>query len=783
MKFKHRLLFLISVALMSYALTSRYYYPVGDDNKKILKEAELHFKSQKYDAALPLYLTLEKSSPDNLDYRFKIGICYLNKSSSKNQSIKYFEDILQIEPKMTDILYYLGRAYHRSYMFDKAIEYFDQAALSKKTSPDNRKELDYYIDCCEQGKIMTSNPVDVRIVNLGAPINTTGSEYVPVISADESVLIYTYKGPKSKGGLRDEYGRPDPKGQYYEDIYHSYKMQETWLAPEKNKLFYATVFSTKIQEGINTAGHDASIALSADGQKLFIYKDSDVGSGDIYMSELDGASWTYPVKLNININSDYWEGSASLSADENTLYFTSEKPGGFGGKDIYKSVKREDGIWGEAENLGSIINTAADDDAPFIHPDGKYLFFSSKGHKGMGGYDIYISEYTDKGKWTAPANLNYPINTTDDDIYFVVTASGEHAYYSSGRIGGFGDQDIYQVEMGSLKKIHKLIMVKGRVTLNDEFTDAEITVTTDRDNATSHYNSNASSGKYLVSLNSGKEYKLKFNVIGFSEKILHINAVDVRKFEERNEDIHLYSPEFKPGLVIDGNLLYTEDPVNPASDITVIVTNVAETINRTVVSDHRGHFRFINLPLDEHYTISFDAKDPDIMKGSEPVITGKISIRGVPQSGLTINDLMTNEDGSYKIGKTVNIAGDYVNLPADIPPMDSLYHGNPQLYQEIIKRFGDKTAINLVFKVQIAAFYNADKFDYSSLLDLGEVVQEVLADSITRFTIGNCKTLKEAEELKKVIIQRDVVDAFTLIFYNGKRKYIKEVISENFYAE
>ncbi len=783
MKFKLRLLFLISLALISYALSSKFYNPAGNDNKKILKEAELHFKSQKYAAALPLYLTLEKSSPDNLDYRFKIGICYLNRSNSKNQSIKYFEDILKIEPKTTDLLYYLGRAYHRSYMFDKAIDYFKRADLSKKTSSDKRKSLNYYITCCRQGKIMISNPVDVQIINLGPPINTEGSEYVPVISADESVLIYTYKGTKSKGGLRDEYGRPDPKGQYYEDIYHSYKMQETWLAPEKNKLFYATVFSTTIQEGINTSGHDASIALSADGQKLFIYKDSDVGSGDIYMSELDGLSWTYPVKLNININSDYWEGSASLSADENVLYFTSEKPGGFGGKDIYKSVKREDGIWGEAENLGAIINTSEDEDAPFIHPDGKYLFFSSKGHRGMGGYDIYISEYTDKGKWTSPENIRYPINTTADDIYFVVTGSGEHAYYSSGRIGGYGGQDIYKVEMGSVKKIHKLIMVKGRVTLDDEFTDAEIIVSSDRDKVTSKYKSNSSSGKYLVSLNAGKKYKLKFSVVGFLEKILHINARDIQKFEERKEDIHLYSPEFEPKLVIDGNLLYSENPVNPAGAITVTVTNETETINRTVISDQRGYFRFINLPINEHYIISFDVKDPNMVKGLEPVIIGKISVRGEPQSSLTLNDLLTNEDGSYKIGKTVDNSDGYVNLPADIPPMDSLYRGNPSLYKEIIKRFGDKTASNLVFKVQIAAFLDADKFEYSSLLDLGEVEQEVLEDGITRFTIGNFKTLKQAEELKKVIIQRDVVDAFTLIFYDGNRKYIKEVISENFYSE
>ena len=187
-------------------------------------------------------------------------------------------------------------------------------------------------------------PLDVNIQNIGRPINTNGSEYVPVISTDQSIMIYTYKGEKSIGGLRDEYGNPDPKGTYSEDIYLSYKVGDSWIPPEKNKLFYATVFSTKVQEGINSAGHDASIALSVDGQTLFIYKDTEIGSGDIYISERDGTAWTYPTKLNININSDHWEGSASLSADKQTLLFSSERPGGLGGKDIYMSVKREDEI-------------------------------------------------------------------------------------------------------------------------------------------------------------------------------------------------------------------------------------------------------------------------------------------------------------------------------------------------------------------------------------------------------------------------------------------------------
>ena len=192
---------------------------------------------------------------------------------------------------------------------------------------------------------------------------------------------------------------PDSKGTYSEDIYLSYKVGDSWIPPDKNKMFYATVFNTKIQEGINSAGHDASIALSVDGQTLFVYKDTEIGSGDIYISERNGLAWTYPTKLNTNINSDHWEGSASLSADKQTLYFSSERPGGMGGKDIYVSVKREDGIWGEAISLGPDINTSEDDDAPFIHADDKTLYYSSRGQQSMGGYDIFISRRNENGEW------------------------------------------------------------------------------------------------------------------------------------------------------------------------------------------------------------------------------------------------------------------------------------------------------------------------------------------------------------------------------------------------
>jgi outer membrane protein OmpA-like peptidoglycan-associated protein len=198
---------------------------------------------------------------------------------------------------------------------------------------------------------------------------------------------------------------------------------------------------------VNTASHDACIAVSPDGKQLFIYKDT--RSGDIYVSTLTDPTnyvWSKPVSLGENINSKYQEPSVSMTADGKTLFFSSDRPGGKGGLDIYYSRKTSDGKWGAAINLGDTINTPYDDDAPFIHPEGTTLYYSSRGHATMGGYDIFRC-YLENDHWTTPENLGYPINTVDDDSYFVLSADNKHGYYASANDGGHGEKDVYLISM------------------------------------------------------------------------------------------------------------------------------------------------------------------------------------------------------------------------------------------------------------------------------------------------------------------------------------------------
>ncbi|MCS7074927.1 MAG: hypothetical protein NZ108_10715, partial [Bacteroidia bacterium] len=325
------------------------------------------------------------------------------------------------------------------------------------------------------------------------------------------MLIFTSRRP---GGT----GTPSPEGVIFEDLYYSERAGDSWTEPKN------------IGSPVNTPSHDASVALSADGQTVYLYKD-ETGAGDIFTSKLNGLKWSEPVNFGRPVNTRYYEPSIFVSADGNLLFFVSDRPGGLGGLDIYYSVKQKDGTWGNPINPGIPINTPMDEDCTFLHPDGKTLYFSSNGMHGMGGYDIYRTELLPEGKFSKPVNIGYPVNTPDNDKYFVLSAKGDHGYYSSMREDGLGGMDIYQIIFRRTKidsvviadnekpkieqnlvveePVHSLTLLKGVIT--DSATgvplESQIYVVDNSQNDTiSVLNSNSATGKYLVTLPSGKNY-------------------------------------------------------------------------------------------------------------------------------------------------------------------------------------------------------------------------------------------------------------------------------------
>jgi outer membrane protein OmpA-like peptidoglycan-associated protein/tetratricopeptide (TPR) repeat protein len=502
---------LFAVAIFVFTINTTNAQKVSHDIKKLEESADIYFEDMDYKEAARVYSKLDSLIPNNPFYSYRIGICDFN-SHQRAKALVAFQKCRALNHHEKDVDFYLARTYHLNHEFDEAAKYYKsyKEILNGDTSDATLKkyrfkleDLDRAVDMCELGKKMVRDSINIQIDNMGDNINTQYPEYVPVITADETTLMFTTRRPTTTGGKIDF-----SDNHYYEDIMVSRKdsASNNWSVP------------TPLSHKINSKFHDACIGLSPDGQKLFIYRShkGKNSSGDIYESFLEGKDWTEPIKL-VGLNTQYWENSATITADGKTLYFTSDRPGGFGGVDIYKSVMLDNGQWGKPENLGEPINTKYDEDGPYIHIDNKTLFFSSRGHETMGGFDVFTSVFDEKSnKWSKPVNIGYPINTADDDIYFVWSADGTKGYFSSWREDTKGEKDLYIAHRpgGSAS----LIVMKGKVfnKTTEQPVAATITITdNEAQKVLGIYNSNAVTGNYAVVLPHGKNYGVTVEAEGF----------------------------------------------------------------------------------------------------------------------------------------------------------------------------------------------------------------------------------------------------------------------------
>jgi hypothetical protein len=497
-------------------------------DQKIFTKAEALFENKNYAGAFEKYKALLANHATDLYLKYNLAICGVDLSDKHQEALAYLDDVHAANPKTANINFYYAILFHKTYQFDKALELINALMADAKTTPEQKTYLLRLTNYCKNGKTLVDNPVAAKIENLGTPLNSAASEYAPVITSDEETMIFTYRGKESMGGLVDETNKADPEGNYNEDIFISKKVDGKWSAPEGIK-------------ELNTLDNDAVIAISNDGQQLFIFKETKTDGGDIYVSKLVNGKWEKAEKLKGEVNTNSWEGSVSMSGDSRKLFFASERPGGLGGKDIYMATLKTDGTWGNVTNLGNKINTPLDEDAPFIHPDGRSIVFSSEGHNSIGDFDIFIADYDEATKmWKDPTNVGYPVNTTDDDLCYVLSADGKRGYYSSAKKDGNGDQDIYMVDPGIMSKQSHVTIIKGTITELLSPIECEINVKINGEDGRSYgtYRSNPVNGHYLVNLPSGFNYKLSYyhpilgdkvfdivaeKVEGYAEKIININ--------------------------------------------------------------------------------------------------------------------------------------------------------------------------------------------------------------------------------------------------------------------
>ena len=455
---------------------------------------------------------------------FEAGHLFLQ-TINQELAVKYFMRVYRQQAKYKfDLEYWIGRSYQYGKSFDRAIDFYNRykTKASKGSGPAEATTLedtDRRIVECQNGKEFMAAPQNFSIVNIGREINSEYEDYAPVLNEDETELVFT---TRRKEGNMNENVFSDNKP--WEDIFISTKTDNKWSAAKN------------IGAPVTTITHESTTALSRDGNTLLIYKDEN--GGDIYQTirQPDG-SWSAPEALQ-GVNSTFSEKSASLSTDIATLYFASDRPGGLGGMDIYAAQKDARGQWTKIKNLGPGINTRFDEDGPFIDYEGKVLYFSSNGRKGMGGYDIFKSTLTDPkdNKWSEPENLGYPINTPDDDVFFVSTKDGKRGYYSSVREDGMGYSDIYRIEVPEAKKAaepvaakKEIIPLKFSVRVFDAASkapvDAKVSLTSSKDNVViGMANTRPGAYDFTITAEAAKDYRLSIEKEGyiFQNTVLNI---------------------------------------------------------------------------------------------------------------------------------------------------------------------------------------------------------------------------------------------------------------------
>ena len=411
-----------------------------------------------YAQARDHYLFAHQYNSNNNVLNFRIGVCYLY-TDDKYEALKYLRKAYDNNPEIhPDINYYLGRAYHLVLEFDKAKEHYNKFKdyLAFSTLGMNINDISKLLIECENGKELVENPRRVIIANMGDSINSAFDDYLPIFADHDSTLYFTSRRPQLKKQERNPY---DFK--FYEDIFYSRLSDQGWSAAQP------------LSKKVNSKNNDAMVGISPDEKALFIYTgkyDKDINEVPFNVKK---SAWKSPKKISKKLRSKQSEGSLFFSPTGDTLYFISANEElTLGGKDILMSILNEKGKWTDPVNGGSLINTIYDEEGLYLTPDGKELYFSSRGHNSMGGFDIFHSVRMEDGTWSDPENMGYPVNTPDDDIFFTLDKDLKYAYFTTIREGSVGAKDIYKITFLGAEKELMLstedIMVAGILDLSKD---------------------------------------------------------------------------------------------------------------------------------------------------------------------------------------------------------------------------------------------------------------------------------------------------------------------------
>lgn len=553
------------IAILVWLSTSVSFAQNKSQIKEFFIKAESHYLYGEYEKANEIYMVLNQMMPENANIQYKIGNCYLQIPHEKTKAIPYLQSaitnaeygakIKRFNEKRAplDAYFSLGNAFRINNDLDKAILTYAKFKdlLSGENGMVNSDFVDQMIMACKNAKKLMETPLNITKKNLGEKINIVAINHRPAVSGDGNTMVYTCDMGEENS------------------IYMSKKISGTWSPP------------IEITSQLSNQRDISSSSLNYDGTQLFIYKVDDF-VGNIYVSNYSDGTWSKIIKLKSNINTKYYESHASVSKDGNTLFFTSNRQGGEGGSDIYKSELQSDGSWGPVKNLGSLINTPFNEDTPFLTNNDSILFFSSEGHYTMGGYDIFKAKRKND-VWKTPENIGYPINTTDDDLFFQPIGDGATAYYSM--LTGYKEKNIFKINLFP-RKIELVFEIRGILSLqdtiisfNDDFPISMIDIIS-KDTIDVSY-PNKSTGLYNFITNTG-EYELNYEGTGYLKqtKKLSLNEdspESVITIDIKLEPDTVYVEKKRISIIdfskipvvesIDSSLLITDVEVKDISDI------------------------------------------------------------------------------------------------------------------------------------------------------------------------------------------------------------------------
>lgn len=437
-----------------------------------------------------------KIDPEFLEAHLILAELYKDKKkydSSIKSYLKVFEiDSLFFKPA----IFSLAEVYFLNGEYGEALKYFNSFLNKSPVSDKLIQRAGKYLDDCNFALEAVKNPVPFHPRSLGDSINTDYDEYWPSISVDDKLLIFTRQtsqSAKSLSGIR-----------YQEDFYYSSRPDSVWLK------------ARNIGTPLNTADNEGALSLSAGGQSMYFTacnRPDGLGGCDIYYSSRTDKGWLQGSNIGAPLNSASWESQPSLSSDGRSLYFVSNRKGGFGGMDLWVSYYTDSGSWSEPVNLGRDINTAGDEMSPYIHFDGKTLYFSSNGRPSMGGFDIFMANKISDTIWTGIRNLGYPINTQTDEIGLIINSSGNTAYFSSAIKPGSG-RDLYSFDLPEELRPNPVSYFKG--TVLDAKTRRRLQATYELVNLKTNEvvlsSSTNGKGEFLICLSAGENYGLNVDL-------------------------------------------------------------------------------------------------------------------------------------------------------------------------------------------------------------------------------------------------------------------------------